>query len=95
MAKKKPEVKPKAKPKLDPEPKKKDLTKEDPYFVQEDYEVSLYLWWRSCSCYGLYSSTSMHVCAGEFYTCSGITMLAGSVNFLFLNLCCHSVSVQV
>ena len=40
MVKKKPAVvKPKEKPKLDPEPKKKDLKKEDPYFVQEDYEV--------------------------------------------------------
>ena len=42
MVKKKPAVvKPKEKPKLDPEPKKKDLKKEDPYFVQEDYEVRM------------------------------------------------------
>ena len=38
MEKPKPE-KPKAKPKMETELKKKDVKKEDPYFVQEDYQV--------------------------------------------------------
>ena len=44
MEKPKPE-KPKAKPKMETELKKKDVKKEDPYFVQEDYQVCR----RSCS----------------------------------------------
>ena len=44
MEKPKPE-KPKAKPKMETELKKKDVKKEDPYFVQEDYQVCL----GSCS----------------------------------------------